>query len=256
MMQRKARAFLGGLLLSSLALSSSVCIAEPVAPTAAQTAPATHKDGPFENEIRDFEAMDRKNTPPTGGVLFLGSSSIRFWITSAQDFPELTVLNRGFGGSQIADSVRYADRIVIPYKPRMIVFYAGTNDIDAGKSPAQVTHDFGEFVAKVHTSLPDTRIVYISINPSVLRIKEAPDVREANRLIADYVRANNSKTLKLSFIDTYSKLLGADGQPRPEILRPDGLHLNTEGYRLWAAVLHPQILALAAQDGIINGKKR
>lgn len=254
-MQRKVAVLFGGLLFSSLALCGTVSIAEPVAPTTAQTAPAAHKDGPFENEIRDFEAMDRKDTPPTGGVLFLGSSSIRFWITSAQDFPELTVLNRGFGGSQVADSVRYADRIVIPYRPRMIVFYAGTNDIDAGKSPAQVTKDFSEFVVKVHTSLPDTRIVYISINPSVLRIKEAPDVRETNRLIADYVRANNSKTLKLSFIDTYSKLLGPDGQPRAEILRPDGLHLNTEGYRLWAAILHPQILALAAQDGI-HGKKR
>ncbi len=252
-MKRSVSLLLGGLVFSSLALSVSPgLVAEPATPATAQAAP--HKDGPFENEIRDFEAADQKNTTPAGGVLFVGSSSIRLWDTLARDFPELTVINRGFGGSQIADSVRYADRIVIPYKPRMIVFYAGGNDINAGKAPAQVVRAFEDFVVKVHAALPGTRIVYVSINPSVARWAEETKVNETNRLIADFVRARNSKTMRLSYIESHTRLLGADGRPRPEILRADGLHLNAQGYRLWTAILRPRIFALAAQDGISGAK--
>ncbi len=212
------------------------------APTQAQP-----KKAPFENEIIAFEAADKKSPPPLGAVLFVGSSSIRLWKTLAKDFPKLTVINRGFGGSQIADSVRYADRIVLPYKPRMIVFYAGTNDINAGKSPAQVLKDFQAFVDKVHAALPATRIVFISINPSVARWKQEEKILEANRLIASFVRDNDGKTAKLTYLDTHAKLLSPEGKPRPEILRTDGLHLNDKGYELWTAVLKPQLLPLAAE---------
>src|SRR5436305_5469999 len=102
-----------------------------------QTAPA-----PFENEIRAFEQADAKSPPPKDAVLFLGSSSIRLWKTLEQDMPGMKVINRGFGGSQVSDSVRYADRIVLPYRPKLIVFYAGDNDIAAGKSPQRVLADF------------------------------------------------------------------------------------------------------------------
>src|SRR5687767_185738 len=95
-------------------------------------------ESPFEKEIRAFEAADAKHGPTSGGVLFVGSSSIRLWTTLAKDFPELPVINRGFGGSQIADSIRYAPRIVLPYKPKTIILYAGDNDLADGKSPEQV----------------------------------------------------------------------------------------------------------------------
>jgi lysophospholipase L1-like esterase len=215
----------------------------PVTPASPVT--LEHKaEIPFASEIAAFEAADKKNPPPSGGILFLGSSSIRFWTTLAQDFPGLPVINRGFGGSQIADSVRYADRIVLPYAPRMIVFYAGSNDLNAGKSPAQVLKDFQTFVDKVHTALPDTRIVYISINPSVARWSQEEKVLEANRLIQRFTRSASSRTLKLSFLDSHQRLLGADGQPQPDILRADGLHLNAKGYQEWTAILKPHILAL------------
>ena len=116
-----------------------------------QTAPVTaarQAEAPFAAEIAAFEAADKKNPPPSRGIVFVGSSSIRFWTTLALDFPGLPVINRGFGGSEIADSVRYADRIVLPYKPKMIVFYAGTNDINAGKSPTQVLKRFSGFCGK------------------------------------------------------------------------------------------------------------
>jgi len=207
--------------------------------------PQAQKPLPFEAEIAAFEAADRKNPPPSGAVLFVGSSSIRLWKTLAQDFPELSVINRGFGGSIIADSVRYARRIIIPHKPRMIVLYAGGNDIARGLSPAQVLKDFQSFVAEIHAALPQTRVVYVSINPSVARWSQEERVLAANRLIAEYIRENDGKVAPLSYIDSHSKLLSPEGQPRPEILRTDGLHLNDAGYALWKSVLKPDILRLA-----------
>jgi lysophospholipase L1-like esterase len=231
-----------------------------VAPVRANQPPPTQAQpvakAPFEAEIAAFETADKKTPPPQGAVLFLGSSSIRLWSTLTKDFPELTVLNRGFGGSQISDSIRYADRIVLPYKPKMIVFYAGGNDINAGKSPQQVFQDFQTFVAKVHSALPATRIVYISINPSVARWSQEEKVLEANRLIEDYTKKQNGKTARLSFLDSHSKLLSPEGKPRPEILRQDSLHLNAEGYKLWTAILKPQILALVENKQLKNDTPR
>ena len=117
---------------------------------------AAHAAGPhrFENEIAAFEAGDKTNPPPQHAILFLGSSSIRKWTTLARDFPNHRVFNRGFGGSQLDDSVYFFDRIVAPYKPKMIVLYAGSNDINAGKTPQRVFDDFKTFVGKVHAELP------------------------------------------------------------------------------------------------------
>ena len=213
--------------------------------TPAATTVEQPKKTPFESEIEAFEAADKKNPPPPGAVLFLGSSSIRLWTTLPQDFPELKVINRGFGGSEISDSVYYAPRIVLPYKPKMIVFYAGGNDINGGKTPETVLNDFKAFVDEVHKSLPKTRIVYISMNPAVSRWKKEAQFVEGNRLIEEYVRASAKKRVPLNYLDLHSKLLSSTGEARPEIYRSDGLHLNSEGYTLWTSILRPQILALA-----------
>ncbi len=228
-------------------LTGSLGLQQPSA-TTAPAAVEQPKKAPFEAEIEAFEAADKRNPPPTGAVLFLGSSSIRFWTTLPKDFPELKVINRGFGGSEIADSVRYAPRIVLPYKPAMIVFYAGGNDINGGKTPETVLKDFQAFVGEVHKALPKTRIVYISMNPAVSRWKKEAQFVEGNRLIEAYVQQAAKKKMPLNFLDSHSKLLSATGEARPEIYRADGLHLNSKGYELWTSLLHPQILALAAPE--------
>jgi lysophospholipase L1-like esterase len=202
----------------------------------------------FADEIAAFEASDQRNPPPQNAVLFVGSSSIRLWTTVQKDFPELPVINRGFGGSVIADSVHYAPRIVIPYHPRLIVFYAGTNDIAGGESPEGVLKDFQDFVTEVRASLPKTRIAFISINPSVARWAQEDKMLAANRLISDYIK-KSGRGSRLYYLDTHAKLLSADGKPRPEILRADGLHLNDKGYALWLECLRPQILKLARERG-------
>jgi lysophospholipase L1-like esterase len=228
-------------------LTATVSAQQTSLPETPPAAPQLKK-APFESEIVAFEAADKQNPPPTGAVLFVGSSSIRLWTTLPKDFPELTVINRGFGGSEIADSVRYAPRIVLPYKPRMIVFYAGGNDINGGKSPETVLKDFQAFVDEVHESLPKTRIVYISMNPAVSRWKKEADFVEGNRMIAAYVRSTSRKGVPLNFIDSHSKLLSPTGEARPEIYRADGLHLNSKGYELWTAILRTPILAFAGRE--------
>ena len=190
-------------------------------------------NAPFAGEIRAFAMSDLTNLPPRDATLFIGSSSIRLWKTLAQDFPNLQVINRGFGGSQIIDSVNYAERIVIPYRPRRIVFYAGGNDINAGKSPQQVAADFQSFVAKVHAALPRTPIAYISIAPNPARWAQVEKVRQANRLIEDFTKQNKH----LSFINVFPHMLGSDGLPRPEIFVADRLHMNAQGYALWKRVV-------------------
>ncbi|MBV9851354.1 MAG: hypothetical protein JO250_16925 [Armatimonadetes bacterium] len=208
-------------------------------------------NAPYASEINAFQEADKKRMPPTGAVLFMGSSSIRMWTTLAQDFPEIPVINRGFGGSFIHDSTRYADRIAIPYKPKIIVLCAGTNDLAYGnETPQQVFQDYKDFVAKIHAALPETRIVYLAINPTVARWKQEPKNLEVNFLIERFSVETNSQAEKLSFIDPHSQLLTADDQPQLRLLRADGLHFNSEGYKVWAAIVKPRIMALAAIDGV------
>jgi lysophospholipase L1-like esterase len=189
----------------------------------------------WENEISAFEQNDRTNPPPKNSVLFVGSSTIRRWKTLADDFPGQRVLNRGFGGSQIADATHFADRIIFPYEPRMIFLRAGGNDLWAGESLEQVFTDFKEFVAKVRTKLPETEIVFISFSPSIARWEQSDKGKALNSLIKDYIRV----TPHLQYIETFTVPLGADGQPRPELFAPDKLHFNAAGYKLLAERVRP-----------------
>ncbi len=215
-----------------LALLVSVLLASVAWPrlASAQSSPGESK---WEKEIKAFEERDRTNAPPKKAVLFIGSSSIRLWKTLAQDFPKAKVINRGFGGSQISDSVEFAERIVFPYRPRLIVFYAGGNDINAGKSPEQVFADFKAFAEKVRAGLPKTKIAYISSAPNPARWAQIEKVRTLNQLIADYIKRNK----KLAYIDVHTRMLGPDGQPLPDIYVADKLHMNAKGYAIWAEVV-------------------
>jgi lysophospholipase L1-like esterase len=166
--------------------------------------------------------------------LFVGSSSIRLW-KLADSFGELPVINRGFGGSQLADSVHYAERLILKQRPKVVVVYAGDNDLAGGKSPATVAADFRALVKKIHQSLPDTRIVYIGVKPSLKRWNLIDQVRKTNQLIADQCRAGD----RLTFVDVDAPMLGKDGKPRPELYQKDGLHLTAEGYALWTSLVKP-----------------
>jgi len=196
----------------------------------AQTKPDTSK---WEAEISAFEKSDLTNAPPKGAILFVGSSSIRKWTTLAKDFPGKTVINRGFGGSEIADSTALAERIIFPYQPKIIVLYAGDNDLAAGKSVEQVMADFQTFVRKVHERLPETRIAFISIKPCPSRWRLREKVQAVNRQIAAM------KSDRLVFIDVYPSMLDADGKPQADLFLSDGLHPSAKCYQLWATLIKP-----------------
>ena len=171
-----------------------------------------------------------------GGVVFVGSSSIRLWDLERW-FPALGAVNHGFGGSQIADSLVYIDRLVTPLEPRAVVFYAGDNDIAAGKSAERVIEDAERFFASLWQSLPECRVVNVGIKPSLARWELIEPMRAVNRAIARLARAER----RLSYVDVDGPMLGEDGRPRAELLVRDGLHLSESGYRLWSALVHPLI---------------
>lgn len=197
--------------------------------------PKAHDYAKWEKEIAAFEEADAKKAPPKNAIVFVGSSSIRMWKTLAEDFPKHQVINRGFGGSEIADSTYFADRIVIPYAPRMIVFYAGGNDINAGEAPDAVVADFKAFVAKVRTKLPETDIAFISIAGNPSRWAQVEKVRQVNHAIAQWIKDQPH----MKFIDVFPKMLGEDGQPKPDIFIADKLHMNAEGYKIWVEIVRP-----------------
>jgi lysophospholipase L1-like esterase len=190
----------------------------------------------FDTEIRAFEAWDQQNSSPPGAVLFVGSSSIRMWQT-AESFPKVPAINRGFGGSHVSDVNHFAERIVVKYKPRLIVFYAGDNDIASGKPLQQVFNDFQAFVQLVHKRLPKTRILYLPIKPSRARWPLWPKMQQANAHVATLAASDD----QLDYVDTATPMLGDDGEPRRELFLDDGLHLNDNGYAVWNVVLAPYL---------------
>ncbi|HEY8994841.1 MAG TPA: GDSL-type esterase/lipase family protein [Lacunisphaera sp.] len=201
--------------------------------------PATALAAPnaWAKEIDHLTAADAANPPPAGGVVFVGSSSIRLWTTLAQDFPGIPTINRGFGGSELADSVFYADRLVIPYRPRLVVLFAGTNDLKNGKSPETVLADFKAFRAKLHTALPETRLIYIAITLAPSRAQFHEHMRTANRLIASDIATDP----RCTFVDINPAMVGPDGVIPDSLFVQDRLHLNREGYAIWTRVLAPYL---------------
>lgn len=188
----------------------------------------------WQSSLDAFAESDRVSAPAQGGVVFVGSSSIRLWQDLEDSFEKHPkVVKRGFGGSQLRDCVELVDQLVLTYKPKLVVVYAGENDLAEGSTPQQVLDRFETFVQKVKASLPESRIAFVSIKPSPLRAAMIPAVREANEL----VRAYSQSEPQLAFIDVFSEMLDANGQPREELFSGDRLHLNADGYHLWRKVI-------------------
>lgn len=191
----------------------------------------------WEKDINDFLEIDKKQTPPQRPIVFTGSSSIRLWTSLRADFPNLNVMNRGFGGSQLEDLVFFAPKIVSPYKPRMIVVYSGENDIDAGQNAENVLADFKEFISFRDRELKGVPVLYIAMKPSVLRWKMWPEMKKGN----DLIKAESAKHKKVTFVDITPGMLGPDGKPKPELFLGDGLHMNAKGYEIWRDILRPYL---------------
>ncbi len=212
-------------------LTLVVCAAGTFAQPAAYT-----REKEWAGEIGQFMEIDRKQTPPKDPIVFTGSSTIRMWSTLREDFPGVNVMNRGFGGSRLDDLVFFAPKIVAPYKPKMIVVYSGENDIDAKESAENTLADFRAFIAFRDKHLPRTRVVYISMKPSILRWGQWPEMKRGN----DLIRTESKRHRNVAFVDISTQMLGTGGsKPAAELFVADGLHLSAKGYRLLRDALRP-----------------
>ena len=191
----------------------------------------------WEKSIEAFETKDAESPPPKGAVLFVGSSSIVFWRSLAEDFAPIPVINRGFGGSQMNHLNYYRNRIVHKYKPKIIVVYEGDNDIAAGLTARQVLEDYEDFITYVEDTLPNAKVCFIAIKPSVRREALWPTMLQVNQEIRD--RAETQANL--CFFDIGPPMLSETGGPRPDLFASDGLHLNGKGYDIWTKTIRPRL---------------
>ena len=191
----------------------------------------------WQGAVAALEKEDAIKAPPANPIVFIGSSSIVRWNSLAADFPDLPVMNRGFGGSEMFDSVTFAHRTVLPYKPRQVVVYAGGNDINAGKSADRIFADYRTLVTQIHAELPDTRISFISVAGNPKRWSQIEIVRAVNAKVAEHVKSDP----RLDYIDVHTAMLGPDGKPLPDIFVSDQLHMNEKGYSIWKGLVRPHL---------------
>ncbi|MDP6848266.1 MAG: SGNH/GDSL hydrolase family protein, partial [Kiritimatiellia bacterium] len=198
----------------------------------------------FEKDIQRFEAEDKKNPPPQGAIACVGSSSMRGWHkTIKDDLAPLTLIPRGFGGSNMNDALHYADRILLPYKPRAVVLYEGDNDTAQGITPEKIAATFQELVDKIHGELPECRFYFLAIKPSISRWHLWPKMNEANELIASKCKEDK----RLTFVDVASGMLDDEGNPKKAIFKKDNLHMNRDGYVIWRDILRPVLVKTELQ---------
>ncbi len=190
----------------------------------------------WQSEIDAFDILNME-IPLQGGILFTGSSSIKFWINPAKDFKNPTILNRGFGGSQIIDLIENFDQVILKYHPKKIVIYSGDNDVQEGKSAEIVFGDFCTLYGMIKAKLPNTKIYYIAIKPSLNRWEKVLEMKKANTMINEYLNTKQNGF----FVDIFSPMIGTQGKPLEKWFVEDGLHMTKKGYQLWTEILTPFI---------------
>lgn len=197
-------------------------------------APPADSFAKWETEIAGIEKRLKDKPPAKESIFFAGSSSIRMWDVK-KSFPDMPVVNVGFGGSQIRECTHFAARTILPFEPKTIVFYAGDNDLVAKRTPDQVRDDFREFAKTIHAKLAKTTIYFVSVKPSPKRWSLYSQATKANAL----VKEDCGKDERLKYIDVVEPMLGKDGMPNPDIFLADNLHMNEKGYEIWTGILKP-----------------
>ena len=190
-------------------------------------------DPPFYNEIRIFKAKDKFSFPDTASCLLVGSSSIRMWNTVKEDLPELKIIHRGFGGSVSADVLTYIKDIVLPYNASQIVYYEGDNDIPQGVPIDSILFNIKTFVEIVKEENPETEIFIISPKPAIVRMKYWKTYLELNRKLKEFALTSDG----IEFVDVASGMFLSDGSLDKSLFLEDNLHMNSEGYKIWAKIL-------------------
>ncbi|MDE0441818.1 MAG: GDSL-type esterase/lipase family protein [Gammaproteobacteria bacterium] len=193
----------------------------------------------FRSAIDAFLAADAEAPPPRGAIVATGSSSMRGWHDRiAEDLAPLTIIPRGFGGSNMKDVRHFLAELVLRHVPRAVLLYEGDNDAAAGVPPEQVLAHFDAIAAGIHEVLPRTRIYILAVKPSIRRWNLWDTMSATNAMLAD--RA--ARDARLTFIDVATPMLGEDGKPLPEIYVADNLHMNGAGYDIWRDTVRPVLV--------------
>ena len=196
------------------------------------------KDDTFIDEINEFKKLDNENFPGKGKILFTGSSSIRFWESLEEDMEPLEVLNRGFGGAQISHVIYHFEEIIKPYNPKAIVFFCGTNDLTALKTPEETVNDFKKFYSLIRNQFGNIKVYMIGIKPSVERFY----LDEEEKIFNNSIKLLASEDAYLEYIDVWDSMLNEDGSRMPELYIEDGLHMNKKGYEVWTKLVRKSLL--------------
>jgi len=155
----------------------------------------------------------------------------------AEFFPDLKVLNRGFGGSEMSETAHFVGRTVLPCEPRIVVLYPGENDIARGVSPETVAAGFERLVDAIHGALPKTRILVIGLKPTPARWRFNDQMLDTNRRL----RAIAGGREGITYIGVEKAMLGADKLPRPDLFIEDGQHMTRAGYDIWTEIVRPHL---------------
>lgn len=196
----------------------------------------------IESEIQAFNFAPA----PLHANVFYGSSSIRLWDNMARRFPEFPVVNRGFGGSTLAECVALLPRLVVPLRPATLILYAADNDLDQGASPEHALYLFHQFMERIREHCQALPVAFISVKPSPSRFWNLSNIRRAN----EFIHAAASSLPGVTYIDVFSLMLSPAGGSRPDLFTDDGLHMNSAGYDLWTAKIRTWL------DSLANGASR
>jgi len=174
-----------------------------------------------------------------GAVMFVGSSIFHRWTTLTTQMAPLPVLNRAIDGLQTADMLRMLDSDVVPSRPKVIVYYCGSNDVDAGEPADAIVGRIRQFVDRVAAALPETRVVFVSINRAPEKRRRWDVVDAVNHRIEAYA----SEARRLQYVDVNPVLFNRDGTPRTELYLSDQLHFRPAAYDEFTRVLKPVLTA-------------
>jgi lysophospholipase L1-like esterase len=178
---------------------------------------------------------DARSGQANGGIVFVGSSIFHRWTRLESQMAPLPIANVAFDGSVTADMLRMVDSRVIPLRPKVIAYYCGSNDVALGEPAAAIVGRIVRFIERVSTALPDTRVVFVSINRAPSKEDRWDVVDDVNRQIQVYAASHPH----VEYIDVNPVLFDGNGKPRFELYMGDELHLRPPAYEGFAKILKP-----------------
>ncbi|MEI7603227.1 MAG: GDSL-type esterase/lipase family protein [Opitutae bacterium] len=199
-------------------------------------------------DIAKFVEQDKAAPPPQNALLISGSSSARFWVSAHEDFKPYPVINRGFGGSKSTDVLSTMDQIALPYHPRLVIYFAGTNDLGGGSSAEAVVENIRQYVERIRKENPKTGIVIMAGLKSPKRKTHWAEFDKFNDLLQKYCAAGKN----LAFVDHNKVMNNAKGEAIASYYREEGdnaMHANAAGYAEIVKLVRPVVdKAWAASD--------